>query len=106
VHRLNDSQNFDRSNLCADSEPERRLLREMLLDAIECWQSVSAGGLMSEDCVTGSRDRLYREAHIWIFGEYDNSPFFSFAQVCECLGLDPDFIRRGLSDWRRSLGKD
>jgi hypothetical protein len=91
----------NRANPCTDSEPERRMLREMLLDAIECWQSVSASSLMSEDFVSGSRDRLYREAHFWIFEEYDNSPFFSFTQVCECLELDPDFIRRGLLEWRR-----
>jgi len=86
---------------CVDFEAERRMLREILVDAIECWQAVSLRGFVNGDLVAGLRERLYREANVWIFGEYDNAPFFSFTQVCECLGLDPDFIRRRLLQWRR-----
>jgi hypothetical protein len=83
-----------------DLEAERRMLLEVLADAIECWQFASTSGVTDGTYIT-MRERLYREADFWIFGEYDNSPFFSFTQVCHCLELDPDFIRRRLLEWRR-----
>jgi hypothetical protein len=86
---------------CASFEGERRMLQEMLQDAIECWQSISALGVIGRSDLTSSRERLYREADFWIFGEYDNAPFFSFTETCDCLGLNADFIRRGLLEWRR-----
>jgi hypothetical protein len=76
------------------------MLQEILIDAIECWQSVSPIGVMDEEYVASLRERLYREANFWIFGDYSNPPFFSFTQVCECLGLNPDFIRRLLLELR------
>jgi hypothetical protein len=79
---------------------ERRMMQEVLKDAIECWKVSLQIRLTSDNYVTGLRERLYREAHFWIFGNYDNSPFFSFTQICECLKLDPDFVRRCLLDWR------
>ena len=72
------------------------MLRQILIDAIECWQSMATKEIADESYTASSRERLYREASLWIFGKYKNAPFFSFAQVCECLGLDPDFIRRRL----------
>lgn len=86
-------------------EAERQMLKEMLLDAIECWQSVWVMGTPSYHCVT-SRERLFREAQLWIFGDYKNPPFFSFTQVCDCLGLNPDFIRRRLLEWRDEQSSD
>jgi hypothetical protein len=100
------AQFFDRIHRCTDFEAERRMLRQILLDAIECWQSVAAMGVVGGNYVTSLRERLYREANLWIFGEYDNAPFFSFTQTCDCLGLSPDFIRRRLLEWRRkSVGR-
>ena len=94
-------QFFDRLHKFADFEGERRMLQQILVDAIECWQSVSTIGAINGNCVPGLRERLYREADFWIFGEYDNGPFFSFAETCDCLGLNPDFIRRRLLKRRR-----
>ena len=45
-----------------DFEAERRMLREILVDAIECWQAVSLRGFVNGDLVAGLRERLYREA--------------------------------------------
>jgi hypothetical protein len=87
-------------------EAERQMLREVLIDAIQCWQSVAPIAGLKENYVTSLRERLYREAHFWIFGDYDNTPFFSFTRVCDCLGLNPDFIRRRLLEWRqRAAGR-
>jgi hypothetical protein len=98
---LTPGQFFDRSRKFTNFEGERRMLRQILVDAIECWQSVSTIGAMDRNSVPGLRERLYREADFWIFGEYDNGPFFSFAETCDCLGLNPDFIRRRLLERRR-----
>jgi hypothetical protein len=94
-------QFFDQLRRSTNFEAERRMLLEILLDAIECWQSVSVNGISGENYVTSRRERLYREANVWIFGQYHNAPFFSFTQTCDCLGLNPDFIRRRLMEWRR-----
>ena len=99
------TQFLDRIHRCTNVEAERRMLRQILLDAIECWQSASASGVLAGNYVTSSRERLYREANFWIFGEYDNVPFFSFTQTCDCLGLNPDFIRRRLVEWRTARGR-
>ncbi len=82
-------------------EAERQLLQEILMDAIECWQAALPFHSMGDEYATGLRERLHREANFWIFGEYRNAPFFSFTQVCECLGLDPEFVRRRLLEWKR-----
>jgi hypothetical protein len=94
-------QSSNRIHRCSSFEAERRMLQEILLDAIECWQFVSAITLTGGNYVTSLRERLYWEADFWIFGEYDNAPFFSFTQTCDCLGLNPEFIRRQLLEWRR-----
>ncbi|HJU11865.1 MAG TPA: hypothetical protein VJ728_13365 [Candidatus Binataceae bacterium] len=81
------------------------MLEQVLVDAIECWRAISLIDIGDEDCIASSRERLYREANFWIFGNYRNAPFFSFTQICDCLGLDPDFIRRRLLEWRRKSYK-
>lgn len=84
-----------------DCEGERRMLLEMLMDAIECWQRTAAIGIRGGGYFISMREKLHREAEYWIFGNYINAPYFSFAGTCESLGLDPDFLRRGLLAWRR-----
>jgi hypothetical protein len=93
-------QLLERARGSANLEGERQMLQEILLDAIECWQSASTIVPMNEEYVTSLRERLYREANFWIFGDYSNAPYFSFTQLCDCLDLNPDFIRRLLLEWR------
>jgi hypothetical protein len=86
-------------------EPERKLLEAVLEDAIQCWQAcavVARVWRVSGYSSMGKRQREYFEADFWFFGEYDNAPLFSFQKICDCLGLDPDFIRRRLREWRAS----
>jgi hypothetical protein len=87
-------------------EPERKLLGAILQDAIECWQALAPHpiAIYLENARTpmGKRQRNYREAHFWFFGDYDNAPYFSFTTVCDGLGLDPEFIRRCLLEWKRN----
>jgi hypothetical protein len=88
-----------------DANPERKLLEAILTDAIECWQLLALHPIASRfenvRSPIGKRQRNYRDAHFWFFGDYDNAPYFSFTKICDCLGLDPDFIRRRLLEWRR-----
>ena len=71
-------------------EPEMALLMAILEDAIHCYRKYR-----------GARDRSgrerFRETDQWIMQEGDDW-LFSFDNVCETLGLDPQFIRRGVRE--------
>jgi hypothetical protein len=71
-------------------EPEKALLMAILEDAIHCYRKYRA-----------ARDRAgrerFREAEQWIMEEGDDR-LFSFNNVCELLGLAPQFIRRGVRE--------
>ncbi|HEY2484001.1 MAG TPA: hypothetical protein VGI36_02580 [Candidatus Binataceae bacterium] len=64
----------------------------ILEDALRCFQN-------NADATGGSRKRLFQEAETWLCGEGGEGPF-SFETVCETLGIEPQFLRRGLKDWR------
>jgi hypothetical protein len=73
--------------------PERKLRLAVLEDAIHALQRHARA--------RSSRGRrLYEDALGWIMDDDRREPF-SFANVCEALGLDPSYVRRGLFD--RSL---
>ena len=69
-------------------EPEKVLLLAILEDAIHLFQKYR-----------GARDRAgkehFREVNDWFMHE-GNHWLFSFENVCELLGLDPAYVRRGL----------
>jgi len=69
-------------------EPEKELLRAILEDAIHCYRKYRAAKNR-----TGREQ--FREAEEWIMGGGDDW-IFSFVNVCELLGLDPQFVRRAL----------
>jgi hypothetical protein len=73
-------------------EPEKRLMLAILEDAVDCFQKY----------VTAERPKekaLFQEAEEW-FMEKDSDLFFSFENICESLGLDPDYLRKGLMQWQ------
>jgi len=43
--------------------------------------------------------RLFRDAEKWITLE-DKKWGFSFENICEMLDVDPEYLRRGLRDWK------
>ena len=71
-------------------EPEKNLLIAILQDAIHDYRKYCR-----------ARDPEgkghFREAQKWIMAG-DNNWIFSFNYICELLGLDPDYIRRGLHE--------
>jgi hypothetical protein len=72
--------------------PERRLIIAVLQDAIECYQK----NLFARE---GKARQLYADAQEWIDSE-DRSHYFSYENICEILDMNPEFVRRGLHQWR------
>jgi hypothetical protein len=73
-------------------DPERRLMVAILEDAVSC---------LSKDprrCPRQQR-KSFDEAHSWINANDGDGWVFSFTNVCETLGLDPNYLRRGLNRW-------
>ncbi len=69
-------------------EPEKVLIAAILEDAIHEYRRFRR----ARD--TKGKER-FREAEQWIMHE-QNDWIFSFENVCDFLGLDPDWVRRGL----------
>jgi hypothetical protein len=81
-------------NFCrkVQTEPEKRLMLAVLDNALACFQKhFSSRG--------GRGLRLFRETEEWIFKEESGRPF-SFANICEVVGFDPQYVRQGLLRWR------
>jgi len=74
-------------------EGEKRLILSVLEDAIECFMKCM-------DSATNKGQRLYREADEWISLE-DKFWVFSFDNVCDMLDINPEYMRRGLRDWKQ-----
>jgi hypothetical protein len=91
------SDQFVHPNTAALERPEMALMRAVLEDALECFQKqFLAPGPHTQ--------RLAREAEEWFFTN-DNHWLFSFVHICDALGLDANYIRRGLKQWRQSQQK-
>jgi hypothetical protein len=73
-------------------EGEKRLILSVLEDAVECFMKCI-------DSPTNKGQRLFREADEWIFLE-DKRWVFSFDNVAEMLDINPEYMRRGLKDWK------
>lgn len=73
--------------------PEARLMLAVLEDGLRVYQ-------LYYESRSAKGTRLFQEAHMWIFGGYPDYPF-SFNNVCAGLGIDPDWLRRGIAGWDR-----
>jgi hypothetical protein len=71
-------------------EPEKALLLALLEDAIHCYRKFAA-----------ARNRAgrqqFHEAEEWLMGGGDGW-VFSFENICDHLGIEPEYIRRGLRE--------
>jgi hypothetical protein len=75
-------------------EGEERLMLAVLESAVEDFQKYLVAR-------SACGKRLFREAEEW-FLDKDSEVLFSFATVCETLGLHPDHIRKGLMVWKEA----
>jgi len=70
----------------------KRLMSAVLVDALQCLQNC-----------TGSHSVIKRrrlaEVEAWIADREAQGPF-AFDAVCEALGINPDYLRHGLNEWR------
>lgn len=76
-------------------EAEKRLMLAVLEDAIYCFQKY---------CTARSRkeQRLFANTEAWIVAP-DDGWIFSFENICETMGLDPSYMRRGLMEWKQTI---
>lgn len=72
--------------------PVKRLMLAVLEDALRSFQN-------NATAIAGPRRRLFDEAEEWLCGGAGEGPF-SFETVCETLGIEPEFLRKGLLEWR------
>ena len=76
-------------------EGEKRLMAAVLADAVDVYQKMAFSG-------ESKGRQLFLDAEEWLLGEGTSRAFFfSFENICDVLGLEPEYIRRGLADWKR-----
>ena len=75
-------------------EPEKKLMLAILEDAVACYQKY----FFAKD-IKGKV--AFQEAAEWIQQEVGES-IFAFDSVCEGLGLNPKYVRRGLETWKEN----
>lgn len=76
-------------------EPEKKLMLAILEDAIACYQKY----IFARD---GKGKALFREAEEWV-QEKGSEAVFSFDSVCETLRFNPDYLRRGMAEWKNKI---
>jgi hypothetical protein len=83
-------QNFRRKTYF---EPEKRLMLAVLEDAVDCFQVYGTAR-------SGRGKKLFNEAEAWIMMKRDDW-IFSFVNVCQMLGFNPEYVRQGLRRWKQ-----
>lgn len=83
--------------------PERALMTALLFDGVQAYLSYVMLGHSKK------QNSRYKEAFNWVHSSETGDYIFSFENVCEALGMDPNFLRLGLinavksrSDWKKS----
>jgi len=90
-------QFFDNFRRRTFLEPEKRLMLAILQDGVNSYRdALHATG--------AKKKRDFDEAAAWIV-ERDRDWVFSFENVCEALGLSPEYLRQGLLRWKESGDK-
>lgn len=86
------AQYLERTKKKSESMPERALMLALLEDAVWCFQKYLL--------VSNRKGRIFfKEAEGWIFDEVNNG-VFCYRSVCDVLGIDADYLRRGLLRWK------
>lgn len=75
---------------------EKYLMLAVLEDAVVCFQKY----LFAR---TPRERSLFRETEEWLFIEKRSDWPFSYGSICEALGIDPDYLRSGLSRWKEKI---
>lgn len=78
--------------------PEKSIMLAVLEDAVACFQK----NLFAK---SKKARAVFQEAEDWILDD-DESTLFSFQNICEILGIDPQWLREGLMEWKRRKLKE
>jgi hypothetical protein len=73
----------------SETEPLRRLMTAMLVDAVRCFET-------KFNAYPSARRQEFAEVRSWIFSDADDG-VFSFRAVCDALEVDPGVIRKALT---------
>ncbi len=73
-------------------DSERRLMVAILEDAVSCLSK-------NPRRCPRQQKKSFEEARSWINASDEDGWVFSFTNVCETLGFDPGYLRRGLNRW-------
>ena len=76
-------------------QPEKRLQVAILADAVLTFHRWAGVGLPRAR-------RLFAEVDAWFASDAADGPF-TFITICDSLGFDPAYIRRGLGRWRTQV---
>ena len=76
-------------------QPEKRLMFAVLQDAVECFQNQK---FEQRNKATSQ----FMDTEEWIFRDDHDWPF-SFFNICEAVGMDPDYLRKGLLHWKERV---
>lgn len=72
------------------SGPERELLTAVLFDGVQSYMNY----FLADSKEVKNK---YHEAYNWVHSQ-ESGYVFSFCNVCEALGVNPDYLRLGLSN--------
>jgi hypothetical protein len=86
------AQYFDSLRRKTELYPEKTLMLAVLEDGVQCFQD-NIGATHTKG------KQLFAETEEWIFGS-DAEWLFSFENVCAALGLNPEYLRKGLLRWK------
>ncbi|MDH3445160.1 MAG: hypothetical protein OEN50_14630 [Deltaproteobacteria bacterium] len=79
-------------------EPEKRLMLAVLEDGVACFQKYATAR-------DGRGKKIFLETESWLTEE-PSERLYSFANVCESLGLNADYLRQGLMRWKAAHLKE
>jgi hypothetical protein len=82
------SQYFDRVARRTEYDGERRLMIAVLEDAVDVYRKLAGAR-------DARREQLFRDAEQWIESD-DRGWIFSFQNICDVLGIEVEYLRRGL----------
>lgn len=82
-------------NLGYAQGPVRSLMAAILFDGIQAYMN------FVYETSNGREPKRYREAYKWVHDQ-KNGYIFSFDNVCEGLGIEPDWLRLGLANATQS----
>jgi hypothetical protein len=85
-------QYYEGARSDAAIRPIKRLMLAALEDGLHCFQAYARA-------THGVRRQIFVETEAWLSDRKADGPF-AFETICYTLGIDPNFLRSGLRQWR------